>query len=88
MQKLESIHCQQCTYHHGAFIPSCCSIFDMNNKRLKNSQLSFYIIIDFIFKAVFFIKAKAIISLYGTAFCYGFKKFNKLALFAILGILG
>jgi len=53
---------------------------------LKNSQLRCYIIINFIFKAVFFIKAKGNISLYGAAFCYGFENFNKFA-FEILGIL-
>ena len=48
----------------------------------------FYLIINFVFQAVFFDKTKANISLLSTAFCYEFIFFNKFALFEILGILG
>jgi len=36
-------------------------------------SLVFNTIIDFIFKAVFFIKARVNINLYGMVFCYGFE---------------
>ena len=55
---------------------------------LKNSQLSCYIIIDFIFKAVFFIKVKANISLYSKNFATASYSLNKVVLFEIIGILG
>jgi len=44
--------------------------------------------IKVIFEAVVFIKAKAKISLYHTAFGYGFQIFNKFAFIENRGILG
>jgi len=55
---------------------------------LKNFQLCCYTIINLIFKAVLFIKAKRIYAFSTWNFATASYSFNKLALFEILGILG
>jgi len=51
-------------------------------------SLVFNKIIDFIFKAVFFIKARVNIGLHGTAFCYSFEILSQICSFENRGILG
>ena len=68
-------HRLPCTYHHEAFVPNSCPIV-MNHEtciRMTSKQPTLLIYNhQFHLQAVFFIKARANISLYSMACCYGF----------------